>query len=43
MHAGAASIFLGDKLLTTDNPGEDHDSDLLDKLDTSLAPGSLLG
>ena len=43
MHAGAASIFLGDKLLTTDNPGEDHDTDLLDKLDTSLSEGSLLG
>ncbi len=43
MHAGAASIFLGDKLLTTANPGDDHDSDLLHKLDTSLAEGSLLG
>ncbi len=43
LHAGAASIFLGDKLLTTDNPGEDHDSELLDKLDTSLSSGSLLG
>ncbi|MDE0804334.1 MAG: biotin synthase BioB [Acidimicrobiales bacterium] len=42
MHAGAASIFLGDTLLTTDNPGEDHDTDLLHKLDTSLAEGSLL-
>ena len=43
MHAGAASIFLGDKLLTTDNPGEDHDTGLLERLDTSLAEGSLLG
>ncbi len=42
MHAGAASIFLGDTLLTTDNPGDDHDTELLGKLDTSLAEGSLL-
>jgi len=43
LHAGAASIFLGDKLLTTANPGEDHDRELLDRLDTTLAEGSLLG
>ncbi len=43
LHAGAASIFLGDKLLTTDNPGDDHDHDLLRRLDTTLAEGSLLG
>jgi biotin synthase len=43
LHAGAASIFLGDKLLTTGNPGDDHDAALLDRLDTSLAEGSLLG
>lgn len=30
--AGASSIFLGDRLLTTPNPGEDHDSALLTKL-----------
>ncbi len=42
LHAGAASIFLGDKLLTTDNPGEHHDTDLLDRLDTTLARGSIL-
>jgi biotin synthase len=42
LHAGAASIFLGDKLLTTDNPGEDHDGDLLSRLDTTLAEGSVL-
>ncbi len=42
LHAGAASIFLGDKLLTTQNPGEDHDSGLLERLDTSLAGGSIL-
>jgi biotin synthase len=33
LHAGASSIFLGDKLLTTPNPGDDHDSDLLERLD----------
>jgi biotin synthase len=27
--AGANSIFTGDKLLTTPNPGEDHDKQLL--------------
>ena len=42
LHAGAASIFLGDKLLTTGNPGDDHDAALLDRLDTTLAEGSLL-
>ena len=30
--AGANSIFIGDTLLTTDNPGEDHDSQLFRKL-----------
>src|SRR5471032_3053556 len=30
--AGANSIFYGPKLLTTPNPGADHDRDLLDKL-----------
>ncbi|MFP5255224.1 MAG: biotin synthase BioB [Acidimicrobiia bacterium] len=33
LHAGASSIFLGDKLLTTPNPGDDHDTALLDRLD----------
>ena len=42
LHAGAASIFLGDKLLTTGNPGDDHDAALLDRLDTTLAEASLL-
>ena len=37
LHAGASSIFLGDRLLTTPNPGNDHDNDLLDRLDVSLA------
>ena len=30
--AGANSIFAGEKLLTTPNPGSDHDAALLDKL-----------
>ena len=30
--AGANSIFVGDKLLTTDNPGLDHDETLLERL-----------
>lgn len=30
--AGANSIFYGDRLLTTENPGEDHDSALFKKL-----------
>jgi biotin synthase len=29
MYAGANSIFYGDRLLTTDNPGCDSDRDLL--------------
>ena len=37
LHAGASSIFLGDKLLTTQNPGEDHDNALLARLDVELA------
>jgi biotin synthase len=43
LHAGAASIFLGDRLLTTGNPGEDADRQLLGRLETSLADRSLLG
>lgn len=30
--AGANSIFCGDRLLTTPNPGRDHDRELLDRL-----------
>jgi biotin synthase len=30
--AGANSIFIGETLLTADNPGEDHDSALLQRL-----------
>lgn len=37
LHAGASSVFLGDKLLTTPNPGETHDDQLLQRLDTDLA------
>lgn len=37
LHAGASSIFLGDKLLTTANPGNGHDRDLLSRLDTEVA------
>jgi biotin synthase len=42
LHAGASSIFLGDRLLTTPNPGDDHDRGLLDRLDTEVAdlPGA---
>jgi biotin synthase len=36
LHAGASSLFLGDRLLTTPNPGDDHDRDLLSRLDTDL-------
>ena len=37
LHAGASSIFLGDRLLTTANPGATRDDALLERLDTSLA------
>ncbi len=36
LHAGASSIFLGDQLLTTPNPGEERDHEMLHQLDTSL-------
>jgi biotin synthase len=42
-HAGANSIFLGDRLLTTSNPGDDHDLDLLARLDTTVATTPVLG
>ena len=38
LHAGASSIFLGDRLLTTPNPGDDHDRALIERLDSRLAP-----
>ena len=37
LHAGASSVFLGDKLLTTPNPGETRDDDLFERLDTRHA------
>ena len=39
--AGANSIFYGDKLLTTENPGQDHDRELMTKLD--LRPLGMAG
>jgi biotin synthase len=39
--AGANSVFLGDRLLTTPNPGESHDEQLLDKLGMRLTPGEV--
>jgi len=36
--AGASSIFTGDKLLTTPNPGMDHDQALLEKLGMTSMP-----
>jgi biotin synthase len=36
--AGANSIFMGDKLLTTPNPDADADRNLLDKLGMRLMP-----
>ena len=38
--AGANSIFLGDRLLTTPNPDVDRDRDLLDKLGMRLRESS---
>jgi biotin synthase len=37
--AGANSVFLGDKLLTTPNPGVSHDDRLFDKLGMRLTAG----
>jgi len=39
--AGANSIFLGDVLLTTANPGLDRDARLLDKLGLRAVTGGL--
>ena len=39
--AGANSVFLGDRLLTTPNPGESHDERLLEKLGMHLTPGEV--
>ena len=40
LHAGASSIFLGDTLLTTPNPGDSADHDLLDRLGVTLRASS---
>lgn len=37
LHAGASSVFLGEKLLTTANAEPEHDHALLDRLDTHFA------
>jgi len=37
-HAGASSIFAGDKLLTTDNPGRGEDAALFERLGIVAAP-----
>jgi biotin synthase len=42
LHAGANSIFLGDKLLTTPNAGETHDHLLLDRLGSRIAEQPVL-
>jgi biotin synthase len=39
--AGANSVFLGERLLTTPNPGESHDEQLFDKLGMRLTPGEV--
>ncbi len=36
LHAGASSIFLGDRLLTADNNGDESDQAILAQLDTAL-------
>lgn len=41
--AGANSIFAGDRLLTTDNPGEDKDAALFEKLGLTTKDVSLAG
>ncbi|MBV9104622.1 MAG: biotin synthase BioB [Verrucomicrobia bacterium] len=38
LFAGVNSIFYGDKLLTADNPGLDHDRELLSALDLAAQP-----
>ncbi|MFX9552000.1 hypothetical protein ABTO49_20625, partial [Acinetobacter baumannii] len=40
--AGANSIFLGEVLLTTANPGPDRDARLLDKLGLRAVTGGLV-
>ncbi|MGH9149074.1 MAG: biotin synthase BioB, partial [Acidimicrobiales bacterium] len=43
LHAGANSIFLGDRLLTAANPGADDDAALLARLDSTIAAAPTLG
>jgi biotin synthase len=43
LHAGANSISLGDRLLTTANPGESRDTGLLGRLDSAIADSPLVG
>ena len=38
--AGANSVFLGDRLLTTPNPGQTHDQRLFDRLGMRLTVGA---
>lgn len=42
LHAGANSIFLGERLLTTANPGDSHDAGLLSRVDSKIADAPLL-
>jgi biotin synthase len=42
LYAGANSIFYGDKLLTTANPGEDSDRSLLDAAGAHAAPPNVV-
>jgi biotin synthase len=42
LHAGANSVFLGDTLLTTDNPDLGHDDSLLRRLDMRVATAPVL-
>jgi len=41
--AGANSIFLGDQLLTTPNPGQSHDEQLLERLGMRLGAQAAAG
>ena len=41
--AGANSVFLGDRLLTTPNPGQSHDEALLDRLGMRLSASAFAG
>lgn len=43
MYAGANSIFYGDKLLTTPNPGPNEDADLMAAAGLSAAPSAASG